>query len=80
MTFQESGANVSAKIYTKCGKPLFNRSRRKADYKNTSEDNPNMEIRTKPMKMAGKKKHKKEVQIEKSPLETIIMNIQQVNE
>lgn len=78
MTFQDSGANVSKKIYTKCGKPTFNRSRRKVDYKNASEDNPNMEIRTEPMKMPGKKKHKKVEQIERSTLEKIIIDIKQV--
>lgn len=78
MTFQDSGANVSKKIYSKCGKPTFNRSRRKAEYKNASEDNPNMEIRTEPMKMPGKKKHKKVEQIERSTLEKIIIDIKQV--
>lgn len=78
MTFQDSGANVSKKIYSKCGKPTFNRSKRKADYKNSSEDNPNMEIRTEPMKIPGKKKHKKVEQIERSFLEKIIIDIKQV--
>lgn len=78
MTFQDSGLNVSKKIYSKCGKPTFNRSRRKADYDNNSEDNPNMEIRTEPMKLPGKKKHKKVAQIERSTLEKIIIDIKQV--
>lgn len=78
MTFQDSGVNVSKKIYSKCGKPSFDRTRRRADYENTSEDNPNMEIRTETIKMPGKKKHKKVEQIERSTLEKIIIDIKQV--
>lgn len=78
MTFQECGGNVSKKIYEKCGKPSFNRSKREADFENTSEDNVNMEIRTEPMKLNGKKKHKKVEQVERSKLEKIIVDIRQV--
>ena len=48
MNFQESGTEVSQKIYSKCGKPsslAVSRPKRKADYKDSVEDNPNMEIK-----------------------------------
>ncbi|KAJ8916167.1 hypothetical protein NQ315_016306 [Exocentrus adspersus] len=79
MNFQESGTEVSQKIYGKCGKPTtLSRPKRKADYKD-STDNPNMEIKIEPMKAQGKKKHKKvpETVDNKSVLEKIIADIKQ---
>lgn len=78
MNFQESGAEVSQKIYSKCGKPTtLTRPKRKADYKD-STDNPNMEIKTEP-KVPGKKKNKKvtEPVDSKTVLEKIIGDIKQ---
>ncbi|KAJ8929075.1 hypothetical protein NQ314_018274 [Rhamnusium bicolor] len=82
MNFQESGTEVSQKIYSKCGKPsTLTRPKRKADYKDSTEDNPNMEIKIEPMKPHGKKKHKKveEAADNKSVLEKIIGDIKQVD-
>ncbi|KAJ8979171.1 hypothetical protein NQ317_018993 [Molorchus minor] len=81
MNFQESGTEVSQKIYSKCGKPTtLSRPKRKADYKDSSEDNPNMEIKAGPIKVHGKKKKNKKV-VEptdnKSVLEKIIGDIKQ---
>lgn len=82
MNFQESGAEVSQKIYSKCGKPTtLSRPKRKADYKD-STDNPNMEIKVEP-KVQGKKKNKKvttDPVDNKSVLEKIIGDIKQVQE
>lgn len=80
MNFQESGAEVSQKIYSKCGKPTtLTRPKRKADYKD-STDNPNMEIKVEP-KVPGKKKNKKvtEPVDSKTVLEKIIGDIKQVS-
>ncbi|CAH1102437.1 unnamed protein product [Psylliodes chrysocephalus] len=81
MNFQESGTEVSKKIYTLCGKPTFTRPKRKADYKDTAQDNPTMEIKIEPMKIPGRKKHKKtmatSVENQSTPLEKIITDIKQ---
>lgn len=82
MNFQESGQDVSKKIYSKCGRPTFSRPKRKADYRSNSGSNTNTEIRNKPMKGHTKKrKHKKVTDGTdvRSTLEKIILDIKQVN-
>lgn len=81
MNFQDSGANVSKKIYTICGKPTLSRRKRKAPNQG-SEDNPSYELKYEPMKMHGhkKKKHKKTEEEDNMPsLERLIREIKTVS-
>jgi glypican 4 (K-glypican) len=79
MNFQESGTEVSNKIYTLCGKPTLNRRKRRADGKDAVEENPSYEIKYTPMKkMNGhkKKKTKKYEEEDEGPtLERLIKEI-----
>ncbi|KAJ8951824.1 hypothetical protein NQ318_019798, partial [Aromia moschata] len=60
MIFQENGKEVSQKIYAKCGKPTtLSRTRRRADYEEAARGNADADAKVEPMKMHGKKKHKK---------------------
>ncbi|XP_074042910.1 glypican-6 isoform X2 [Leptinotarsa decemlineata] len=79
MNFQESGADVSKKIYTLCGKPTFSRPKREADNEETTEDDPDMEIKFEASQLPKKKKHKKApaTNEDQSPLEKIIFEIKQ---
>jgi hypothetical protein len=82
MNFQESGTEVSNKIYTLCGKPTLNRRKRRADGKDAVEENPSYEIKYTPMKkMNGhkKKKTKKYEEEDEGPtLERLIKEIKMV--
>ncbi|XP_050514744.1 glypican-6 isoform X1 [Diabrotica virgifera virgifera] len=80
MNFQESGTEVSKRIYSLCGKPNFSRPKRQADYPDASQEGPTTEIKIEPMKIPGRKKHKKTmapVENTSSPLEKIITDIKQ---
>ncbi|XP_057661218.1 glypican-6 [Diorhabda carinulata] len=80
MNFQESGTEVSKKIYNLCGKPTFSRPKRDSDYDSTQDTNPTTEIKIEPMKNPGRKKHKKTMtsaENQSTPLEKIIIDIKQ---
>lgn len=60
MNFQESGAEVSQRIFTGCGKPKLGRRRRATtETKTTTERKPNDEISYESLNFSNKKKHKK---------------------
>lgn len=62
MNFQESGAEVSQRIFTGCGKPNMVRRRRATattETKTTTERKPNDEISFESLNFSNKKKHKK---------------------
>ncbi|RZB40019.1 Glypican domain containing protein, partial [Asbolus verrucosus] len=58
MNFQESGTEVSKKIYGFCGKPTLSKRKRDVNSKDDVETNPSLEIQYAPMKMQGHKKKK----------------------
>ncbi|CAH0557503.1 unnamed protein product [Brassicogethes aeneus] len=55
MNFQETGVEVSKKIYGFCGQPSLNRVQRKAEVNNRPETNPNVELNYEPLKPHKKK-------------------------
>ncbi|KAK9882505.1 hypothetical protein WA026_021852 [Henosepilachna vigintioctopunctata] len=78
MNFQESGTDVSKKIYGLCGQPTLSRKKRKSEPEGPVVENPNYEIKSTPMKSigGGKKKHKKTEKVDNTPtLKKLIMDI-----
>lgn len=79
MNFQESGADVSKKLFALCGTPVLERRKRKADTADTPlVENPNFELNYGPMKSptGGKRKHKKTEKMDNTPsLKKLIMDI-----
>lgn len=78
MNFQESGTEVSQRIFTGCGKPKLGRRRRATpETKTTTEQKPNDEISFESLNFSNKKKHKK---IDNVPsLEKFIREIKSVS-
>lgn len=82
MNFQESGADVSKKLFALCGTPVLGRRKRKADADAPLVENPNFELNYGPIKSSGvgKKKHKKTEKMDNSPsLKKLIMDIKTVS-
>lgn len=67
MNFQESGVDVSKKIFSMCGQPVLNRKRRKTEDTPLVE-NPKYEIKYEPIRPTNnKKKHKNNEKVDNSP-------------
>ncbi|XP_044267853.1 uncharacterized protein LOC123013422 [Tribolium madens] len=79
MNFQESGTEVSQKIFKMCGQPTLDRKRRETNYKDNLEDNPNYEIKRYPplKRIHGKKKKTKfsYTNGNETPLEKLVREI-----
>lgn len=82
MNFQESGTEVSKKIWALCGERTLDRRKRKTENETPVVENPNFELNYGPMKAAGggKKKHKKTEKVDNTPsLRKLIMDIKTVS-
>lgn len=80
MNFQESGTEVSKKIFKFCGEPTLSRKKRKADYKDNLDDEK-FEIKYPPLKRINGKKKKTKFSYtneDQTPLEKLIKEIKLV--